>query len=267
MAKFCQIGHFCQGPSRKLISIETPFGKISSHLLDSSLSLGSFEPPHFLLSNPLANFRQIRRFPRGPLSQLICFRQTLWRIFAKFAIFVKFAAFAKFAALERSLLPKSFALSNPLANFCQIGHFCQICHFRQIRRFRQIRLFPRGPLSQPICFRQTVWRIFAKFAVFAKFATFTKFAAFDGALLRKSFASSNPLANVSQIRHFRQIHRFCQIRRLPRGALSHLICFGQTLWQIFAKFAIFAAFTRALLARSFAFLRTLALFRQIRRFR
>ena len=220
----------------------TPFGKISSDFLDSSLSMGPFEPPHLLLSNPLANFRQIRRFPRGPFSQLICFRQTLWRIFAKFAIFTKFTAF------DRAVLPKSFASSNPLANF------------RQIRHFRQIRRFPRGPLSQPSCFRQTVWRVFAKFVIFAKFATFTKFAAFDGALLPKSFASSNPLANV------RQICRLRQIRRLPRGTLSQLVCFCQTLWQIFTKFAIFAAFTRALLARSFAFVRTLALFRQIRLF-
>ena len=57
-------------------------------------------------------------------------------------------------------------------------------------------------------------------------------------------------------RNFRQIRRFRQICRLPRGALSQLICFCQTLWQIFAKFAIFATFTRALLASSFAFVRT-----------
>ena len=129
--------------------------------------MGPFGPTHLLLIvkpfdkvSPNSPLLPNSSLSTGALSQLICFGQTLWQIFAKFAIFPKFAAFAKFAAFDGALLPNSFPSSNPSANFPQI------CRFRQIRRF------PRGPLCQLICFRQTLWQSFAKFTIFAKFAAF-----------------------------------------------------------------------------------------------
>ena len=110
-------------------------------------STGPFEPTHLLLSNPFANFRQIRhfrqirrfcqirRFPRGPLGQLSCFHQTLSQSSAKFA------AFAKFVAFHGLFQPTHLLLSNPLANTHQI---------HQTRCFHQIRRFREGPSTEII---------------------------------------------------------------------------------------------------------------------
>ena len=117
-----------------------PFGKCSPN---SPPSTGRFEPTHLLLSNPLANFRQIRHirhFHQGPSSKLICICENISHNFAKFAGFAKFAIFATFAkSFDKILSNLPFS---PLH-----GQFCQIHHIRR--------------------FRQKPWQNFVKFAIFA----------------------------------------------------------------------------------------------------
>ena len=260
--------HFCHTFAILANSPFLPYSPISPK---SPLSKGALLASHWHLSHirrrfwrirhfcHIRQFRQNRRFPRGPSCLLICICHTFVGDFGEFAIFAIFANFAKIAAFQGGPLVFSFAFAthslailanspflpyspispkSPLSKGALLSshlhlpyirwRFWRMCHFRHIRQFRQNRRFPRGPSWLHIGICHTFAGDFGEFAIFAIFA----------------------------IRQFRQNRRF------PRGPSCLLICichtfvgdFGESaIFAIFANFAKIAAFQGGPLGFTLAF--------------
>ena len=170
-ANFAKIAAFQGGPlvfsfafatHSLAILANSPFSPYSPISPKSPLSKGALLASHWHLSHirqrfwrirhfcHIRQFRQNRRFPRGPSCLLICICHTFVGDFGEFAIFAIFANFAKIATFQGGPLVFSFAFAThllailanlPFLPFSplslsvsyiskQVAKFRQNCHFR-----------------------------------------------------------------------------------------------------------------------------------------